>query len=784
MKWSNLLKGAMRNTTRPTGKAKTIPMKWKLISSTLLAVTTATIPIQAQQNPAQKKQFITNLMSKMTLDEKIGQLNLLTSDMDVTGPFMKPGYKKDIESGLCGAIFNAYTPQYTRQLQEMAVKTRLKIPLLFGYDVIHGHKTIFPIPLGEACTWDMSLMEKSARIAAREASADGLHWTYSPMVDIARDPRWGRVAEGVGEDTWYGAQVAKAKVKGYQGTDLSANNTILACVKHFALYGAIEAGRDYNSVDMSRRRMYQDYLPPYKAAIDAGVATVMTSFNDIDGIPATGNKWLLTDLLRKQWGFKGFVVTDYTAINEMINHSVAKDEAEAGALALNAGVDMDMQGGIYAGQLKRLLQQKKITQRQIDTAVYRILAAKYDLGLFQDPFRYCDTMRARREIMSPEHLQAAREIAQRSIVLLKNETQLLPLKKSGTIALIGPLANSQRDMIGNWSAAGDASKAVTLLQGIKNKLGDGVKVLHAPGAYITSDTAMLKKAYQKPRVEAQDTANAAQMITDAVELAKQSDVVIMALGESQGMTGEAASRSNISIPENQQQLLKAVHATGKPIALVLMNGRPLTLEWEDAHIPSILETWFLGTEAGNAIADVLFGDYNPSGKITMTFPRNVGQVPIYYNHRATGRPLDPNNKYTSKYLDVSNEPLYPFGYGLSYTKFTYSAPQIDKHELKASEHLNVSVTVSNTGNYDGEEVVQLYIRDKTASVTRPVKELKGFKKIMLKKGDSTTVSFIITADDLKFYDKDMKWTYEPGDFTVFVGTNSRDAQGVDFTLLP
>lgn len=760
-------------------------MIWKLIGGTLLACVIITIvPTQAQQRPSQKKQFITNLMAKMTLDEKIGQLNLLTSDMDVTGPFMKPGYKKDIESGLCGAIFNAYTPQYTRQLQEMAVKTRLKIPLLFGYDVIHGHKTIFPIPLGEACTWDMSLLEKSARIAAQEASADGLHWTYSPMVDIARDPRWGRVAEGVGEDTWYGTQVAKAKVKGYQGSDLAATNTVLACVKHFALYGAIEAGRDYNSVDMSRRRMYQDYLPPYKAAVDAGVATVMTSFNDIDGIPATGNKWLLTELLRKEWGFSGFVVTDYTAINEMINHGVGKDEYEVGGLALNAGVDMDMQGGVYAGQLKRLLQQKKVTQSQIDSAVYRVLAAKYDLGLFQDPFRYCDTARAKQEIMNPENLQDAREIAQRSIVLLKNETQLLPLKKQGTIALIGPLANSQRDMIGNWSAAGDASKAVTLLQGIQNKLGDGVKVLTAPGAYITSDTGLLKKAYQKARIEAQDTANAAQMLTDAVALAKQADVVIMALGESQGMTGEAASRSNISIPENQQQLLKAVQATGKPVVLVLMNGRPLTLEWEDANIPSILETWFLGTEAGNAIADVLFGDYNPSGKITMTFPRNVGQVPIYYNHRSTGRPLDPNNKYTSKYLDVSNEPLYPFGYGLSYTKFNYGAPQLDKQQLKASEQLRVSVEVNNTGDYDGEEVVQLYIRDKTASVTRPVKELKGFEKIALKKGESRTVSFTITMDDLKFYNKDMKWTYEPGDFTVFVGTNSRDAQGVDFTLQP
>jgi beta-glucosidase len=759
-------------------------MKRNLTAWILLAVTgiIATTPIRAQQNQAQKKQFINTLLRKMTLEEKIGQLNLLTSDMDVTGPFMKPGYKKDIEAGLCGAIFNAYTPQYTRQLQEMAVKTRLKIPLLFGYDVIHGHKTIFPIPLGEACTWDMALLEKSARIAAQEASADGLHWTYSPMVDIARDPRWGRVAEGVGEDTWYGVQVAKSKVKGYQGSDLSANNTILACVKHFALYGAIEAGRDYNTVDMSRRRMFQDYLPPYKAAIDAGVATVMTSFNEIDGIPATGNKWLLTELLRKEWGFKGFVVTDYTAINEMIAHGVPKDEAEAGALALNAGVDMDMQGGIFAGQLKRLLEQKKVTQGQIDTAVYRVLAAKYDLGLFQDPFRYCDTVRARQEILSPANREAARDIAKRSIVLLKNETQLLPLKKQGSIAVIGPLGNSQRDMIGNWSAAGDAAKAITLLEGIKNKLGSSVKVTYAQGAHYTADTGLLKKALQKPRVEAQDTANSAQMLAEAVQLAKQSDVVIMALGESQGMTGEAASRSNISIPGNQQQLLKAIHATGKPVVLVLMNGRPLTLEWEDANIPSILETWFLGTEAGNAIADVLFGDYNPAGKITMTFPRNTGQIPIYYNHRTTGRPLDPNNKYTSKYLDVSNDPLYPFGYGLSYTKFTYGKPQLDKQQMKATEQLHISVQVTNSGNYDGEEVVQLYLRDKAGSVTRPVKELKGFKKIALKKGESTTVSFTLSAEDLKFYDKDMRWTYEPGDFTVFVGTNSRDTQAADFTL--
>ena len=730
----------------------------------------------AQQN---KNTFITSLIQRMTLEEKIGQLNLLTSDMDVTGPFMKAGYKKDIEAGLCGSIFNAYTPQYTRQLQEMAMKTRLRIPLLFGYDVIHGHKTIFPIPLGEACTWDMALLEKSARIAAIEASADGLQWTFSPMVDIARDPRWGRVAEGVGEDTWYGVQVAKAKVKGYQGTDLSNASSILACVKHFALYGAIEAGRDYNTVDMSRRQMTQVYLPPYKAAIDAGVATVMTSFNEVDGIPATGNKWLLTDLLRKEWGFKGFIVTDYTAINEMIAHGIVKDEYEAGALALNAGVDMDMQGSVFSSQLKKLLQDKKITQAEIDAAVYRILSAKYDLGLFKDPFRNCDTLLAKREIMSAQHLKDAKMIAERSIVLLKNEEQLLPLKKDAKIALIGPLANSQRDMIGNWSAAGDYTKAVTLLEGISSKAPN---VKYAQGAHYTSDTMLLKKALQKQHIVAEDTSNSMQLLSAAVALAEESDVVVMALGESQGMTGEAASRSDISIPESQKELLKAIYATGKPVVLVLMNGRPLTLEWEDANIPAILETWFLGTEAGNAIASVLFGEYNPSGKLTMTFPRNTGQIPIYYNHKNTGRPLDPNNKYTSKYLDISNEPLYPFGFGLSYTKFLYGSITLSKEQITKSDKLQVSIPVTNSGDYSGEEVVQLYIRDKVGSVTRPVKELKGFKKIFLEKGETRIVTFDITQEDLKFYDKDMKWTAEPGDFKIFVGPNSRDVKSAAFTL--
>lgn len=758
----------------------------KRILACLLALSMAGgAAAQTKNNQNGKQAFINNLIKKMTLEEKIGQLNLLTSEMDVTGPFMNAGYKKDIEEGRCGSIFNAYTPQYTHQLQELAMKTRLKIPLLFGYDVIHGHKTIFPIPLGEACTWDLSLMEKSARIAAVEASADGLQWTYSPMVDIARDPRWGRVAEGVGEDTWYGVQVAKAKVKGYQGTDLSLNNTILACVKHFALYGAVEAGRDYNTVDMGRQKMYEYYLPPYKAAIDAGVATVMSSFNEIDGIPATANKWLMTDLLRKQWGFKGFVVTDYTAINEMMAHGVG-DEYKVGELALKAGIDMDMQGSVYTRQLAKLVADKKVTVAQIDTCVYRILSAKYDLGLFKDPYLYCDNNRPAKEILTPETRATAREIGDRSIVLLKNQNQLLPLKKEAKIALIGPLADSKRDMIGNWSAAGDFTKSVTLLEGIRQKLSGTGKVTYLRGAHYTSDTTLLKRALQKAVLTAEDTANSAGMLAEAVTLAQQSDIVVMALGESYGMSGEAASRSDISIPENQEKLLRAVYATGKPVVLVLMNGRPLTLEWEDAHVPAIVESWFLGTEAGNSIADVLFGDYNPAGKLTMTFPRSVGQIPIYYNHKNTGRPEDPANKYSTKYLDISNEPLYPFGYGLSYTQFTYGPVQLDKTQLKAAAtgNVKVSVAVTNSGNYDGEEVVQLYIRDKVASVTRPVKELRNFKKISLKKGETQTVTFELNVNDLKFYNSDLKYVAEPGDFIVFVGGNSRDTKSADFTLIP
>lgn len=744
--------------------------------------TNVTAKMSTTAADAKMNTFVSNLLAKMTLDEKLGQLNLLTSDMDVTGPSIRASYKQDILAGRCGNIFNAYTPQYTRQLQELAMQTRLKIPLLFGFDVIHGHKTIFPIPLGEACTWDMALLEKSAHVAAAEAAADGLHWTYSPMVDIARDPRWGRVAEGVGEDTWYGVQVAKAKVKGYQGTQLGANNAVLACVKHFALYGAVEAGRDYNTVDMSRRQMYQFYLPPYKAAVDAGVASVMTSFNEVDGIPATANKWLMTDLLRKEWGFKGFVVTDYTAINEMINHGVGANTYDVGNLALNAGVDMDMQGSVYISEGKKLLDDKKITIGQINTAVKRVLEAKYKLGLFDDPFKFSDSARAAKEIMSAENRAASRDIAKRSIVLLKNEQQVLPLKKSGTIAVVGPLANDQRDMIGTWSAAGDWHKAVSILDGIKAQAGNAT-VLYAKGCNILGDSVLVKKLNAFGGNIELDPRTPGQLVDEAVTTANKADVVVVALGETCGMSGEAASRSDLNIPENQRPLLEALLKTGKPVVLLLSNGHPLTLTWEDTHVPAILETWFLGTEAGNAIADVLFGDYNPAGKLTMSFPRVVGQIPVYYNHKNTGRPFNEANKYSSKYLDVANDPLYPFGYGLSYTRFTYSNLQLDATKLSPGKTLGVTVTVTNSGNYDGEEVAQLYLRDLVGSVTRPVKELKGFEKVMLRKGESKTLHFNITPEDLKFYDKDMKWTSEPGDFTVFVGGNSRDVSSADFTLL-
>jgi len=755
----------------------------------LFAVATLHTYAQVKTTPrptdAKMNAFITTLMNKMTLDEKIGQLNLPSVGFDVTGPIVSKDVDEKIRKGLVGAVFNTYTPVAVRKLQEFAVKeSRLHIPLLFGYDVIHGHRTIFPIALGLSASWDMKLIEKSARIAATEASADGLNWVFSPMVDIARDPRWGRISEGSGEDTYLGSQIAGAMVKGYQGDGFEKNNTVMACVKHFALYGAAEAGRDYNTVDMSLLKMYQYYLPPYKAAIDAGVMNVMSSFNEINGVPASANKWLLTDLLRKQWGFKGFVVSDYTSVNEMSEHGLG-DLKQVSALALQAGLDMDMVGEGFLTTLKKSLQEGKVTQLQIDQACRRILEAKYKLGLFADPYKYVSESRAAKEIFTDENRKAAREIAEHSFVLLKNANQALPLKQAGTIALIGPLADDHRDMIGSWSGAGDWKKSVSVMEGIKNVTGANVNVLYAKGANILDDSSILKQLNANGGDIVLDARSPEEMISEAVAVAGKSDVIVAVVGEAFGMTGEAACRTDLGIPSNQRELLKALVKTGKPIVLVLMNGRPLTLPWEDEHANAILETWFGGTEAGNAIADVLFGNYNPSGKITASFPRSIGQIPVYYNHKNTGRPYNgvSNDKYKSRYLDMSNAPLYPFGYGLSYTSFQYSELSLSKKEITPNEKLQVKLTVTNTGNYDGEETVQLYIRDMVASITQPVKELKGFQKAFLKKGESKEVIFTLSIDDLKFYNTELHQVYEPGEFKVFAGGNSRDVKEAGFVLL-
>jgi beta-glucosidase len=742
---------------------------------------------KAQNSKIQKmNDFINTLMKKMTLEEKIGQLNLVTPGGAVTGSVVSKDVDQKIRNGQVGGLFGITGPDKIRRAQDIAVKnSRLHIPLLFGLDVIHGHRTIFPIPLGLSSSWDTALIKRSARIAANEATADGLNWVFSPMVDIARDPRWGRIAEGNGEDPFLGSQISKVMVEGYQGDDLSKDNTVIACVKHYALYGAAEAGRDYNTVDMSKARMYNEYLPPYKAAVDAGVGSIMTSFNTIDGVPATGNKWLLTDLLRKQWGFKGLIVTDYTAISEMINHGMGDDKKVA-ELALKAGVDMDMVSEEllkYAGQL---VKQGKVSVKTIDDACRRILEAKYKLGLFDDPYRYCNDERAKTELMSDANLQAAREVAVRSFVLLKNDNHVLPLQKSGTIALVGPLADSKRNMLGTWSVSGDPEKSVTILQGIKNVVGNNVNILFAKGANISDDSEFIKRVNVFGEEITVDKKSPEEMINEAVETANKADVVVAVLGEAADMTGESSSMSHIGLQESQENLLRALVKTGKPIVLVLMNGRAMTLPWEDEHIPAILDTWFGGTEAGNAVADVLFGNYNPSGKLTVSFPRNVGQIPIYYNHLNTGRPFHPGDspKFKSDYLDVTNDPLYPFGYGLSYTNFDYSDVILDNKTLKPGGKIIASVNVTNSGKVTGKETVQLYIRDMVGSIARPVKELKGFRQITLKPGETRKVSFTISVDDLKFYNNDLKYIYEPGDFKVFIGTNSRDVKEADFKLLP
>jgi len=727
--------------------------------------------------------FIANLMSKMTLDEKIGQLNLPAVGFDVTGPVLSEGVDEKIEKGLVGGVFNTFTPQAVEKLQKLVMtKSRLKIPLLFGYDVIHGHKTIFPIPLGLSTSWDLDLIEKSARIAAREASADGLNWTFSPMVDIARDPRWGRMAEGAGEDPYLGSLIGVAMVKGYQTNSLSNKDAILACIKHFALYGAAEAGRDYNTTDMSMIKMYNEYLPPYKAAVDAGAASVMASFNDINGTPATANRWLLTDLLRNSWGFNGFVVSDYTGINELVPHGLG-DLKTVSAKALAAGTDMDMVGEGFLTTLKTSLQEKKITIQMIDLACRRMLEAKYKLGLFADPYKYVNEERAKTEILSQQNRFDARNIAEASMVLLKNDNQVLPLKKKARIALIGPLADDKRNMIGNWSAAGDWKKAIGVMEGLKSAAPD-MDITYAKGANLVDDAAILKQLNANGADIVADEKSTDNLISEAVSAANKSDIAVLVLGESALMGGEATSRTNLDLLPNQKALLKAVTATGKPVVLVLMNSRPLTLEWEDANVTAILETWFGGTEAGNAIADILVGNYNPAGKLTTTFPRSIGQIPIYYNHKNTGRPYDgvSNEKYKSRYIDSSNDPLYPFGYGLSYTSFQYSTPSLNKVVVKPGQAIQVSVDVQNTGNFDGQEVVQLYIQDVYGSITRPVKELKGFQKIFLKKGESKRVTFTIDEQMLKFFNADLKFAAEPGDFNLFIGSNSRDVTAAKFSF--
>lgn len=745
-----------------------------VVFALLLGLFPAGLRGQSMPTNSKMEHFVSDLMNKMTLEEKIGQMNLLSTGFDVTGPTASKNVESSVRKGLAGGVFNLYTPAKVRQLQGLAVnKSRLGIPLLFGYDVIHGHKTIFPIPLALSCSWNPALIEETARVAAMEASADGVNWVFSPMVDIARDPRWGRISEGAGEDPYLGSLIAQAMVRGYQGNDLSNTNSVMACVKHFALYGAVEAGRDYNPADMSRLTMFQFYFPPYKAAIDAGAGTVMASFNEVEGIPATGNRWLLTDLLRQEWGFKGFVVSDYTGIKEMTAHGMGDYDHDA-ALALKAGVDMDMVSELYVTRLKKLLAEKIITQEMIDTACRRILNAKYELGLFSDPYRGCTEERAEHEIFTESNRAFARSTARQTFVLLKNENSLLPLKRSGVIAVIGPLAESRRDLLGSWSAAGDWKRCVSVLDAMKQIGGPRVKIIQERGANLIDNVEMMEALNGAGADIVPDKRPPAQMIKDAVRIARRADVVVAVLGESFAMSGEAASRSDIGLPPGQLALLKALVGTGKPVVLVLLNGRPMAISWAAEYCYAILETWFGGSEAGPATAEVLFGDANPSGKLTATFPRNAGQIPLYYNHKNTGRPYagNPRIRYESRYLDVPNAPLYPFGFGLSYTQFTYSQFHLSKTSLGPEDTLQASIRVANTGKRAGEETAQLYITQPAASVTRSVLELRGFQKIVLQPGEEREVTFNVTPQDLKFYNSDLAYDWEPGEFIIRIGPDS------------
>ncbi|MDP1678086.1 MAG: glycoside hydrolase family 3 N-terminal domain-containing protein [Bacteroidota bacterium] len=711
---------------------------------------------------------IDSIIKLMTLEEKLGQLNQIGGTWyDTKTERLNEEQTAMLKAGEIGSFLGITGAAETGRIQRIAVEqSRMKIPVLFGYDIIHGYSTITPIPLAEACSWNPDLVEQSAHVAAIEGSAIGVHWTYAPMVDIARDPRWGRIAEGSGEDPYLGSVMAAARVRGFQGKNILEYGSLLACVKHFAAYGGAEAGRDYNTVDFSERTLREIYLPPYKAAIDAGAWTVMSAFNEIGGVPSSASSWLMTDLLRDEWNFKGLVVSDYTAIMELMNHRIAKDSTEAGIVGLSSGVEIDMVSRIYLRKLSEAVRSKKLSQEIVDEAVRRVLRVKFVYGLFDDPYRNAKPEKEKELLLKKEHRVVAREMAQHSIVLLKNEKDILPLKKSTkTIALIGPLAGNENrsDLVGAWAWARNPNDVVSVIQGIKAKVSSSIKIVYDKGCEIESDSGA--------------------RIKQAVKIAKQADVIVAVLGESQHVSGEAASKSNLDLPSTQKELLKALKKTGKPIVLVLMNGRPLTLEWESENIPAIVEAWHLGVEAGNAIADVLFGDVNPSGKLTVSFPRNVGQIPVYYNHKSTGRPYNPKDKYTSQFLDVPNSPLYPFGFGLSYTTFSYSNVTVSSAAIKKGQSVTILVDVENSGNRAGEEVVQLYLRDDFATVTRPVKELKGFKKISLNPGEKKTVEFTITQDQLAFYNLEMKKVVEPGTFTVYVGGNSVDCKEAVFEVV-
>ncbi|MGQ3319174.1 beta-glucosidase BglX [Pseudomonas brassicacearum subsp. neoaurantiaca] len=755
-----------------------------------LFVSLASHPVFADNLPApieNKDAFISNLMKQMTLEEKIGQLRLIS-----IGPEMpREMIRKEIAAGNIGGTFNSITRDENRPMQDAAMRSRLKIPMFFAYDVIHGHRTIFPIPLALASSWDMDAIYHSGRIAAKEAAADSLDITFAPMVDISRDPRWGRTSEGFGEDTYLVSRIAGVMVKAFQGNGANAADSIMASVKHFALYGAVEGGRDYNTVDMSPLKMYQDYLPPYRAAIDAGAGGVMVALNSINGVPATANTWLMNDLLRKEWGFKGLAVSDHGAIFELIKHGVAKDGREAAKLAIKAGIDMSMNDSLYGKELPGLLKAGEIEQSDIDNAVREVLAAKYDMGLFKDPYLRIGKAEddpADTYAESRLHRSDARDVARRSLVLLENRNQTLPLKKTAKIALVGPLAKAPIDMMGSWAAAGRPAQSVTLFDGMTRALGADSKLIYARGANITGDKKVLDYLnflnFDAPEV-VDDPRPAQVLIDEAVKAAKDADVVVAAVGESRGMSHESSSRTDLNIPASQRELIKALTATGKPLVLVLMNGRPLALLDEKQQADAILETWFSGTEGGNAIADVLFGDYNPSGKLPITFPRSVGQIPTYYNHLSIGRPFTPGKpgNYTSQYFDDTTGPLYPFGYGLSYTEFSLSDMALSSTTLNKTGKLDASVTLENTGKRDGETVVQLYIQDVTGSIIRPVKELKNFRKVMLKAGEKKVIHFTITEDDLKFFNAQLKYAAEPGKFNVQIGLDSQDVKQQSFELL-